>query len=60
MDREERTSNSPISGGLKVGKKTLVIEYRSGDNGVPIGINNTPPLVTKVGKAINMYLLIFA
>lgn len=55
-----RTSNSPICGGLKVGKKTLVIEYRSGNNGVPIGINNTPPLVTKAGKAINMYLLIFA
>ena len=47
-----RTSNSPICGGLQVGKKTLVIEYRSGNHGVPIGINTTPPLMTKAGKAI--------
>lgn len=53
-----RTSNSPVCGGLKVGKETLLIKLRSRDNGVPTGMNKTPPLVTTAGKTVNVYLLL--
>ena len=52
-----RTSNSPMCGGLKVGKETLVITYRR-----QWGTDRRKQHTTigdKAGKTMNVYLLIF-